>query len=114
MLLWMMAAAISTAYFYFHWDHWPDVNEIIIGHTLYTLLAMPFSFLHTITFFDGSALRIRGLPLIMLLTGYWAAIIYLHVKYLRTGSLIFIIFLGIIMVISAIRWLYYSVGMMGI
>ncbi|MEZ5691036.1 MAG: hypothetical protein R3D71_05160 [Rickettsiales bacterium] len=113
-LLWLMAIAISTTSFYFHWNHWPDIAEMIIGHTLYALLAMPFSFLHTITFFDGSALRVHGLSFIMLLIGYWAVLIYLHIKYLRTEKLIFILFLGVILIISAIKWLYYSVGMIGI
>jgi hypothetical protein len=113
-ILWISAALISIVSFYFHGGYWPSVGDAIIGHTLYTLLAMPFSFVHTVTFYDGAALRIFGLPFIALLFGYWGTLIYLHVKYLKNREVKYLTLLAVIILLSSVKWLYYSMALVEI
>ena len=113
-LLWLMAIAISSITFSQIYGEVPSVSDIIIGTLIYGVLALPFSFLHSIMFQGTEALRIFGFSFIILVLSYWIILFGSQIVYIRRGGKCLFLVCAVIVLISSFRWLYYAMAMSGI
>lgn len=113
-ILWLVAMAISALTFSRIYDDFPSVSEIVGTSLIYGVLALPFSFLHSVTFHGSEALRVFGGGFLLLIASYWTALGVSQIAYIRQGSKISLLVSIIIVLVSSFRWLYYAMAMSGI
>ena len=114
LFMWLVAICVSSLSFLRIYDTFPSASEIIFGHLVYGALALPFSFLHSVTFQGVEVLRMFGLSFVLLFSMYWIILFGSQMFYINKGGKLLLFFISIIILISSFRWLYYALAMSGI
>ena len=113
-IFWLVAIAVSALTFFRIYDDLPSLAEIIIGSLVYGFLALPFSFLHSVTFQGDIALQVFGGSFLLLITSYWIVLGLVQCLYIRQGGKVWMLISAGLILISSFRWLYYAMAMSGI
>lgn len=90
---------------------YPTPMELLLGHTIYGLIALPNSFLHMIQFYpDNSAhsdLLFYGLAAL-----YWAIIVTAHFWYAEEPEPKYMAVVAFFVLVGAPKWLYFASAIM--
>jgi len=113
-ILWLVAIGVSTIVFVKTYNEFPTISDVIFGHLIYGILALPFSFLHSVTFHSGEVIRIFGFSFFLLILSYWSILFGCQLIYIKRGGKLLLLISTIVILISAVRWLYYAMAMSGI
>ncbi len=111
--IWLLASLVSAIAYYMAWKAWPGAN-LFVSEYLTALLTLPTAFLHTLSFYDNLVMRVAGIAYVIYTVIYWAVLVRLQTLYVTRGRLRYLVIFAVILLVSAIRWMYYADGLMGI
>jgi len=109
-LLFCLCIALSILSFKLKWGSWPDMSEVLIGHTLLAFFALPKAFgdVLSMTNFNST----KGVIPMMLI--YWPIVLTLLWYTLRSRRIIPFAVLALVSVASSLNWQIVSTAMIGI
>ncbi len=108
-MVWVLAISISIVSFIALQKAYPPYLDVLLGHTLYTIPAMPNSFLHLIGFYMDSAAH-HDLFFWLLAGAYWAAIGAAHYWYFEEREGKYVLVIALLVLSSSVKWLYFAVA----
>ncbi len=111
--IWAIAAGVSGVSFYLIWGNWPDGGRYL-WQVATALLSLPTAFLHTVVFFQNIVVSAAGAVFLVFVVVYWIIMVRLQSAYIRKGRRLHLGIFVAILLISAIRWMYYADGLVGI
>jgi len=102
--------AVSLLSFKIKWGVWPDLSDILMGHTLLAPYAIPKAFADTLGITNPRSTS-GVLPTAIV---YWPIVLFLVWYAVRSRLVAVFVLLALISLIASFNWQVVAMGMMGI
>lgn len=111
-MVWVLAIFISVVGYVAFQHTYPSWQELLLGHSIYSLGAMPNAFLHMISFYPPDNTAHVDIFFWLLASLYWAMIATIHYWYFQEKEPRYVGVIAILVLLSSLRWLYFAVAFM--
>ena len=110
-MVWVLAIAIPIVSYIAIRNVIPSIGEILLGHSLYSILSMPNAFLNMIGLYPSNSPQTNGFFYILVAL-YWGVIGAAHYWYFEEREPQYVVVIAFLVLTASIKWLYFSVILM--
>lgn len=111
-MIWVLSVFISVTAYTAVQNTFPTGMEVLLGHTLYAIPAMPNAFLNTIGFYNDNAAH-RDLLFWLSCAFYWLLLGVVHYWYFEENrEPKYLAVIAFFTLVSSFKWLYFAVALM--
>ncbi len=108
--VWVFAILVSTVSFVALTNTIPPIGEFLLGHTLYSVLALPNSFLNMVGLYSSNSPQTNAFFYILVLM-YWGVVCAAHYWYFEEREPQYVLAIAFLLLTASVKWLYFSVIM---
>ncbi len=109
--VWIFAITVSTVSFVAITNTTPGIGEFLLGHTLYSILAMPNSFLNMVGLYSSNSPQTNYF-FYLLAFGYWGVVGAAHYWYFEEREPQYVLAIAFLLLTASVKWLYFAIIMM--
>ena len=112
-MIWVLGIFCSITSYIALQNAFPSWEQVLLGHTVYAIAAMPNAFLHMVGFYPADNMVHKDIFFWALTALYWATLGTVHYWYFVEHEPKYLIVVLLFVGLSSFKWLYFATSFIG-